>query len=343
MAIHDYIISNATFPSVRSDINQVLQAIVSNNSNATAPSTTYAYQWWYDTNNNILKFRNASNNAWLDFASFDQSNNTWSITPNGYLEGRGDGTNQGKIRLGCEHNSHFVSIFAPPHSSSANWTWKLPVNSGSDGQVLSTNGQSVGQLSWINATETKPTITSSALYISPNSSSQVTIAGTNFVSIPIVEAINSSTGAIARASAVTFTSSTSIQATFNLPSANYFLRIENNDGNAVRSTNAILSASTSPTFSTSSGSLGSVGAGESASFTVSASSDSTIVYSITGSLPTGMSINSSTGVISGTNSGYSQPTTVNFTVVATDQENQTNSLSVSISITTGATGSAQFN
>ena len=40
MAIHDYVIENQTFPDTRSDINNVLQAIVSNNSNSSEPTAT---------------------------------------------------------------------------------------------------------------------------------------------------------------------------------------------------------------------------------------------------------------------------------------------------------------
>ena len=74
--------------------------------------------------------------------------------------------------------------------------------------------------------------------------------------MPIVEFI-SAAGAVTVASAVTFTSATSIQATTSLASGSYFLRIENNDGGAVRSTSAIVSVSQGPAFSTGAGSLGS--------------------------------------------------------------------------------------
>ena len=66
MAQHDYVIDNQTFPNTRTDINNVLQAIVSANSGGSAPSTTYAYQLWYDTGNNILKIRNADNDAFIN-------------------------------------------------------------------------------------------------------------------------------------------------------------------------------------------------------------------------------------------------------------------------------------
>ena len=66
MATHDYNIANQSFPATRSDINNALSAAVSNNSSATAPTTTYAYMFWADTSSDTLKQRNAANNAWID-------------------------------------------------------------------------------------------------------------------------------------------------------------------------------------------------------------------------------------------------------------------------------------
>ena len=79
MATHDYNIANQGFPAFRSDLNNALSAIVSNNSNASAPSTTYAYQWWYDVSTTTLKFRNADNDAWISFATFDMANDTVNL------------------------------------------------------------------------------------------------------------------------------------------------------------------------------------------------------------------------------------------------------------------------
>ena len=50
MAQHDYTIANQGFPATRSDLNNVLQAIATNNSGTSAPSTQYAGQFWLDTN-----------------------------------------------------------------------------------------------------------------------------------------------------------------------------------------------------------------------------------------------------------------------------------------------------
>ena len=80
MAEHDYVIANQTFPSYRNDHNNSLSAIVTKNSKATESSTTYPYMWWYDTTNDILKIRNADDDAWINFASFDQTNDNFSLT-----------------------------------------------------------------------------------------------------------------------------------------------------------------------------------------------------------------------------------------------------------------------
>jgi hypothetical protein len=69
MAQHDYNIANQSGAGFRSDLNNALAAIVSQNSGASQPSTTYAYQWWADTTTGLLKIRNAANNAWIEFAS----------------------------------------------------------------------------------------------------------------------------------------------------------------------------------------------------------------------------------------------------------------------------------
>ena len=71
MATHDYIIANASGAAVRADLNNALAAIVSNNSNATAPATTYAYQWWADTTNSQLKLRNSANTDWSVIQELD--------------------------------------------------------------------------------------------------------------------------------------------------------------------------------------------------------------------------------------------------------------------------------
>ena len=71
MATHDYNLANASGASFRADLNNALQAILTNNSSASAPSTTAAYMFWADTNTGILKIRNSANDAWIELLQLD--------------------------------------------------------------------------------------------------------------------------------------------------------------------------------------------------------------------------------------------------------------------------------
>jgi hypothetical protein len=71
MATHDYSLANQSGASFRTDLNNALAAIQSNNSNSSAPSTTAAYMWWADTTSGTLKIRNSSNNAWIELLQLD--------------------------------------------------------------------------------------------------------------------------------------------------------------------------------------------------------------------------------------------------------------------------------
>ena len=121
----------------------------------------------------------------------------------------------------------------------------------------------------------------------------------------------------------------------------YFIRVENNDGNAVRSGTAILTVSDAPAWVTAAGSLGSFEGGETISVSVSATSAT--AYAIqSGSLPGGLSLNTSTGAITGTESGATTDTTYNFTIRATDAEAQTADRAFSIDITLGIGNAMRF-
>ena len=229
-----------------------------------------------------------------------------------------------------------------------------------NGQIT-INGQAVALGGSINITTiTRPTYNSGQSFtIPPTTNTSITIAGTNFQSVPIVEAINNSTGAITRAVTVSYSSSSSIDAVFNLAAGSYFIRIENNDGGAVRSTNADLTASTSPTWTTSAGSIGTFAAGSTISgLNVQASSDSNVTITETTSVLTsnsntpattmnlnlaGTPASSATYTISGTAPSPTSDQTYNFTLRATDAEGQTADRAFSITITVGANNSGQFN
>lgn len=92
MSQHDFSIANQTASSARSDINNGLQALASNNSGASAPSTTYANMFWYDTTNNILKMRNEADSTWIDVVYINQSTGVTSILDNTNLVTSGGAT-----------------------------------------------------------------------------------------------------------------------------------------------------------------------------------------------------------------------------------------------------------
>ncbi len=71
MSTHDYNLANQSGASFRSDLNNALAAILSNNSNASSPTTTVAYMLWVDTSANKLKIRNSANSAWIDLIDLD--------------------------------------------------------------------------------------------------------------------------------------------------------------------------------------------------------------------------------------------------------------------------------
>lgn len=209
---------------------------------------------------------------------------------------------------------------------------------------ITINGSAVSLGGSVTIGETKPTITSISPDTITNSQTSITVTGTNFVNGANIEAV-ATNGAIIQADTVTFNSSTSISAAFTITTdGTYYLRIENPDGNAVRSSTALLTVSDAPTWSTAAGSLGSMAAGGTANFTVAATSDSTVSYSVTsGALPGGLSLNSSTGAITGTESGTTAETTYNFTVTATDLETQTADRAFSITVTVSINNGGQFN
>jgi len=191
--------------------------------------------------------------------------------------------------------------------------------------------------------ETKPTITSISPSVIENTQTAVTITGTNFISVPQVEAINS-TGAITAADSITFTSATQIVATFTLPvDGTYFLRVENNDGNAVRSGTAILTVSDAPAWTTP---AGSIYTGGSVVSTITLSATDAVSFAVTtGSIPTGLTFTSGVGscTISGTQTEFTAAATKNFSITATDAEGQTAVRAFSMSFVFEMSGSGGFN
>ena len=214
--------------------------------------------------------------------------------------------------------------------------------------AITLNGSSValGGSATVQAVLNFPTFTSVTPSVITNAQTAVVIAGTNFVSVPYVDAINSSTGAIVTADSVSFASAASITATFTLPvDGTYYIRIENNDGLSVRSGSAALTVSDVPAWVTGSGSLGSFSGGSDIGTINLTATDSVSMAKTSGSFPGGITLNSSAGTstLTGTESGATVDTTYSFTIRATDAEGQTADRAFSLTFTFGAANSIQFN
>ena len=212
-------------------------------------------------------------------------------------------------------------------------------------ESITINGSAVALGGSVTVGETKPTISSISPAVITNAQTAITITGQNFISVPQVEAINS-TGAITSADSVSFTNATTIVATFTLPvDGTYFLRIENNDGNAVRSSSALLNVSDVPAWVTGAGSLGSFSGGDSIGTITLTATNSVSMAKTSGTLPGGITLNSGSGssTLTGTESGASADTTYTFTITATDAEGQTAAREFTLTFNFGANNSAQFN
>ena len=195
-------------------------------------------------------------------------------------------------------------------------------------------------------TETYPTVDSVSPTVITNAQTTVTITGTNFVSVPIVEAINTS-GAITTADSVTYVSATSVQAALTLPvDGTYYLRVTNvTTGLSGRSGSALLNVSDAPAWVTAAGSLGTF-SGSAAIATQTLTCTDAVSFTVSPS-PIVAGITFTTGVgsctITGTQTAHTSATTSSFTVTATDAEGQTSDRAFSISWSFTIAGSGGFN
>jgi len=185
----------------------------------------------------------------------------------------------------------------------------------------------------------------------PAGGETITITGTNFASIPVVKLISSNNTEY-DALSESFVSSTSI--TFVTPNVSatgdgdYDLRVENPDGGVALKENFITIDGPVTFTSPAAGStIASVDEGQSISATVVASEpdSGTITYSVSaGALPSGVNLNTSTGVISGTAPTTGSDTNYNFTIKATDPENQfaTRSFVINVTVPFNMSGGTSF-
>jgi len=178
---------------------------------------------------------------------------------------------------------------------------------------------------WQNIVQETPGVASiSGTYLESVGSGTITISGTNFVSGCYATAIGTN-GAEVNASSTTFNSIVQVTASFTgLSSANepYDIKITN-PSNLFGVIPDILYVNNNPTWTTAAGSLGTFDQQTSVSVSAVASDDSTITYSLASgsSLPSGVTLNSSTGLISGTLPAIDSDTTYTFTINVSDGSN----------------------
>ena len=179
---------------------------------------------------------------------------------------------------------------------------------------------------WQNiVSETPGVVSVSGNYLESTGSATFDVTGTNFTTGAIASVVGSN-GIEINASSTTVNSIVSITAVFSgLSNANepYDLKITNTSNLFGLLPDAIY-INESPIWQTPSGSLGTFIEEVSVNLSaVALDSDSTITYSLASgsALPSGISLNSATGVISGTLPSISSNTTYTFTINASDGAN----------------------
>jgi hypothetical protein len=177
--------------------------------------------------------------------------------------------------------------------------------------------------SWENIVQEVPGVASiTGNYSEQTNSGTIVITGTNFVSGAIASAIGTN-GVQVNATTTTFNSLVQLTAVFTgLSNANepYDIKVTN-PSNLFGLLPDALYINASPVWQTASGSLGTFSEQVSVSVSATATdSDSTIAYSLASgsSLPSGLTLNSSTGAITGTLPDITTDTTYSFTINASD-------------------------
>jgi hypothetical protein len=187
------------------------------------------------------------------------------------------------------------------------------------GELYTANGWS--------ALDAPPVVSSITGTINSDTDSTITISGNGFKTGAIVSIEGAGVGGTPRALTTTFVSAVQLTALTNATSVTYTgntsfdVRVTNTSGLSGILQNAG-TVDRDPVWSTSAGNLGTIYDSErgTKTFTVLATDpDSTsVTYSVvSGSLPTNMSLNPSTGAITGTPTGVGSDTTSSFTIRAT--------------------------
>jgi hypothetical protein len=147
MAQSDQVVQNATFPTVRADINDNLAALYSQNSGNSAPAVTVAFQPWVDTSSSppVWKVRNGSNSAWITVGVLDPAGfNAGGVTAiaNG---GTGATTATAALAALLPSQGGNAGKALVTSGSAASWTTVNGITSGT--AVASTSGTSIDFIS----------------------------------------------------------------------------------------------------------------------------------------------------------------------------------------------------
>lgn len=178
---------------------------------------------------------------------------------------------------------------------------------------------------WENIVQEVPGVASiGGQYLETNNSNTITIYGTNFVSGATAFAIGTNAVEVA-ATSTTFNSLVQLTAVFTgLTSANepYDIKVVN-PSNLFGILPDSLFVNNQVAWTTSAGSLGTFADQVAISVSAVAADDSTITYAVASgsTLPSGLTLNSSTGLLSGTLANVDSNTTYTFTLTASDGSN----------------------
>lgn len=191
---------------------------------------------------------------------------------------------------------------------------------------------------WVRIYTPPPKVDSISPLSAPVAGTVITVAGADFSPSAVVSFIGTN-GFAYNATLTSYVGSTSLSATtpaLQVAYEPYDVRVTNLDGQQGIKEN-ILDVGGTPTWNTASGSLGIFTESQSISISVSASDpDGTSLVYTSINLPSGLSINSSSGLISGTAALVATSTTYSFDVVVTDGANSS-SRSFSITVNPKAT------
>jgi hypothetical protein len=205
--------------------------------------------------------------------------------------------------------------------------------------------------------EPPPAVSSVSGIINTDTNTTITVSGANFLTGAIVNVTGTGVPNSPRALTTTFVNTTTLTAATDAQTSNYTgggaysVFVVNPSGNT-STTLSVGFIDRDAVWVTASGSLATVFDSQRSGFSVTVSAtdpDGTVVYNLeSGSLPPGTSLNTSTGVISGTPTAVGSDTTSSFTLGATDAAGlktlRAFSITVKAPVVTSftATGSSSF-